>query len=97
MSQSVCSNYAVQISRIFNVQESRFDSFFAILPGLQTALMAAGTLMDGIIQISEPAQRDLSIRHLNILLHALTAMSAAYQPAEIMVKAIQSFLEAVPS
>jgi hypothetical protein len=97
ISQSICSDNALQIARIFDIQKLRFDISFVTLPGVQTASMASGTLMDGIFQTSESAQRDLSVRHLKALSHALTAMATAYQPVEIMVKAIQNFLEVVVS
>jgi hypothetical protein len=92
-SQSVCSNHAVQIARIFEIQQSRFDVFFITLPSLQAALTAAGALMDAICQANDAVQRDLSVGHLKGLFHTFTAMTTAYQPAETMIKAIQSFLE----
>lgn len=92
-SRSVCCSSAVQIARSFDIQRTRFDLSFIVLPSLQAALTAADTLMDGISHANKSVHRDLYVRHLQVLFHALSATRTFHQPAETMIKAIESFIK----
>jgi hypothetical protein len=60
---------------------------------MQAAAVAARALMDAAVHITEPAQSGQALHYLRILEHDITAMISAYQPAELVVKEIQSFLD----
>lgn len=93
ISQSVCSRHAKQIVHLLDAQQSRFGHVVALLPGLQTAVTAAGALMDGITQTRDIAQREPSIRSLKVLLQILSASTATCKPARTLGDMILTFLD----
>lgn len=92
IAQSICLSHAMQVARAIDTKQPRFGNSLALLPELQSAVTAAGALMDGIVQRTDPAQQDLCVRHLKIILCALESMPSTYQPGQVMIQNIREFL-----